>query len=290
MSRVKWAKHFDPIKSIPPPEQITEFLLDGGRIGGKSHHVAAEIVECVSTMPNFNAVCCRANATDLRGSVRSIVVKKIVENGLLWRFKIPDGDLTITDIYNGNKIYFRAYEKSITRTKGDEPQGNVGIVWVEESNEARDYLKLDAMITTYLRHMKNGGRIFYTYNPMPNPQHWSHDYYAKKLLGRSVERLWCNWRHIAKFLPKATLRKIIDAKNTNDKYYRFWYQGEVVSFEGLIFPQWDRQRHYVPSSFFKQEVSNGNIQKFSISRSSNTELVMHRVQLKCVSPHAILRM
>jgi len=256
---IKWAKHYNFTRELPEHGRIIEYVLDGGRMGGKSHHVAQWIIERVSTELNCNAVCCRANATDLSTGVRALIVKKIHELGLGWRFKIPDSDLTITDLYNGNKIYFRAYEKAITRTKGDEPQGNVGIIWVEEGNEGRSQIMLDSMLTTYYRHMINGSQIFFTFNPMPNPQHWSHDYYVKKRLSRDTAYVWCNWTHIARFLSKAVLRKIIDAKHTNEKFYRFWYQGEVVSFDGLIFPQWKREKHYVDEQFFKNSIRKGNV-------------------------------
>ncbi|MDR3318444.1 MAG: phage terminase large subunit [Clostridiales bacterium] len=255
---LKRAKFYDFLMRRPAANQILEFVLYGGRTAGKTQHIASEIVECVSERPGFNAIACRANVSDLAGSVRAVIVKKIEEAGLSADYRVPEAALTITNIRNGNKIYFRAYEKAITRTKGDEPQGDVGIVWIEEANEARDPLFLDAALTTYYRFMPRG-RVFYSFNPMPQPSHWSHDYFAKKKLSKDTVYRRCNWTHVARLLSPSVLRKIIDAKRANPKYYAFWYRGELVSFDGLIFPQWDRAKHYVPPDRFLRSIRAGDI-------------------------------
>lgn len=261
MNNILWAKHYDPLLDPVPEGKIIEYILDGGREGGKTQHISAAAIDMVRDPNGGSFIAARANAVDLAGSVRESIVKKIREGGLTHEFRIPDSKLTITHIPTGHKIYFRAYEKSITRTKGDEPSASVVGVWIEEANEGRNPLMLDAMLTTYYRHMKHGGKIFFSYNPMPQPIHWSHEYFAKKKLGRDTVYLWCNWTHIARFLPKPALRKIIEAKRTNEKYYRFWYQGELVSFDGLIFPQWDR-KYYVTKEYVKQAMRTQNAPRF----------------------------
>ena len=183
MNNILWAKHYDPLLDPVPEGKIIEYILDGGREGGKTQHISAAAIDMVRDLNGGSFIAARANAVDLAGSVRESIVKKIREGGLTHEVRIPDSKLTITHIPTGHKIYFRAYEKSITRTKGDEPSGAVVGVWIEEANEGRNPLMLDAMLTTYYRHMKHGGKIFFSYNPMPQPIHWSHEYFAKKKLG-----------------------------------------------------------------------------------------------------------
>lgn len=261
MNKLLWSAHYDVLLEPVPYGTIQEYLLDGGRVGGKTQHIAISLLDAVCDPNGGSVIAARANAVDLSGSVREVIVKKIREAGKLGEFIVPDGKLTITHIPTGHKIYFRAYEKSVTRTKGDEPEGDIAAVWVEEANEGRNPLYLDAMLTTYYRHMRKGGKIFFSYNPMPQPLHWSHEYFGKKRLTKNTVYLWCNWRHIARFLPKAMLQKIVEAKRTNEKYYRYWYQGEMVSFDGLIFPQW-KQEYYVSSDYLKKAIESGNLPRF----------------------------
>jgi len=261
MNKLLWSAHYDVLLVPVPYGTIQEYLLDGGRVGGKTQHIAISLLDAVCDPNGGSVIAASANAVDLSGSVREVIVKKIREAGKLGEFIVPDGKLTITHIPTGHKIYFRAYEKSVTRTKGDEPEGDIAAVWVEEANEGRNPLYLDAMLTTYYRHMRKGGKIFFSYNPMPQPLHWSHEYFGKKRLTKNTIYLWCNWRHIARFLPKAMLQKIVEAKRTNEKYYRYWYQGEMVSFDGLIFPQWKRD-YYVSADYLKQAIESGNLPRF----------------------------
>ena len=258
MNNVLWSKHYDPLLEPVPPGIIEEFILDGGRSGGKTQHIAIAALDMVCDPFGGSFIASRANAVDLAGSVRESIIKKIRESGKLNEFHIPDGKLTITHLPTKHKIYFRAYEKSITRTKGDEPEGEIVGIWIDEANEGRNPIFLDGMLTTYYRHMKKGGKIFFSFNPMPQPMHWSHEYFAKKRLGKDTRYLWCNWTHVAKFLPKPALRKIIEAKRTNEKYYRFWYQGELVSFDGLIFPQWKRE-YYIEKDYLKKAIESQNV-------------------------------
>lgn len=78
MNNVLWSKHYDPLLEPVPPGIIEEFILDGGRSGGKTQHIAITALDMVCDPFGGSFIASRANAVDLAGSVRESIIKKYV--------------------------------------------------------------------------------------------------------------------------------------------------------------------------------------------------------------------
>ena len=65
MNNVLWSKHYDPLLEPVPPGIIEEFILDGGRSGGKTQHIAIAALDMVCDPFGGSFIASRANAVDL---------------------------------------------------------------------------------------------------------------------------------------------------------------------------------------------------------------------------------
>lgn len=240
-----YPRHFEVLNNTVERGKIIEYVASGGRVSGKTQFVCGKIIETVREMEGQDVICLRADARDLNTTCKAAIIKLICQAGLQHEFDMPISQLYIRHIPTGNMIYFRAYEGSINRTKGDEPKHNVKLVWVEEANEARSSMVLDGAISTYERFMKDGGKIIYTFNPAQLLTHWSHSYFNNIAIKAGNIHLHCTYNNVARLITPAVLTRILHEKKHNELFWRYWYMGECVSLEGLVFFTYDRSRHVI---------------------------------------------
>lgn len=249
-------KRIDPVKSellkklgIPALDVINQYVLQSGRISGKTTECREYILYRILTVPGANVVVTRADSIDIRNTVFSgfvSLINKVCNNHPEGVFNIKFSPFEITYMPNGNKIYFLAINGDSNRTKGFElTKGYLDVVWHEEVNENDKFDYVDSADMTFLRFFKPCSKIFYSFNTEPIRNHWSNSAFRQKIKTGEALRIYATWKDIYKFLDPSTIQKILDDRTKSIDYYRYWYLGHLINLTGLVFPQFDRKRHLV---------------------------------------------
>ena len=106
---------------IPSLDVINQYILQSGRISGKTTECREYILYRILTVPGANAVVTRADSIDIRFTVFSgfvSLINKVCGNKPDRFFAIKYSPFEITYKPNGNKIYFLAINGDSNRTKG----------------------------------------------------------------------------------------------------------------------------------------------------------------------------
>lgn len=235
--------------NIEPLGVINEFILNGGRITGKTTDARDYCMYRLISEEGANIVVTRAEQNDIRGSVFAgfeKLIYKITNNKPQKYFKISKSPFEITFKPNGNKIFFLAINKDINRTKGFEiPKGYIAVVWHEECNEMESEEYLESAKMTFLRFFNKTSKILYAYNIEQLRTHWSNIYFPQKIAKREAIRVYSTWKDIAKLLDPATIAKILEDRARDIEFYRYWYLGHIIGLKGLVFRQFNRKKHVV---------------------------------------------
>ena len=239
---------FDSL-GIKPLGVVNEYVLNSGRITGKSTTCAEYGFFRFLTVPGANGIVTRADQNDIRTTVYAAFEKIIIKitNGKPNKyFKMNKSPFEITNKINGNKIYFMAINGDINRSKGLEiPIGYIDWVWHEECNENDSFDFIDSANKTFLRFFKKCSKILYAYNTEQLPAHWSNNKFKELIRTKEAIRVYGTWVDIAKLLDAATIQKILDDRKKDIDYYRWQYLGHVVILKGLVFRQFNRHKHIV---------------------------------------------
>lgn len=229
---------------------VDELILTSGRVSGKTQHSEIAIVK--ELRDGFGDVWyVRSEDGDIRGSIFTSLLGTIAKMGYSYSnkgnpdFKVSYSPFEITCTKNGNKVQFFAINKDINRTKGKmPPSGKLQRVIVEEANELDSGIYIDALLSTAVRFFDVGSKMVYQYNPPMTKQHWVFDYFRKREQ-KGARRIYTTWEDLARqgLLTPATVAEILATKKTDPLMYRYWYLGEVVSLSGLVYPQFNRQKH-----------------------------------------------
>lgn len=234
---------------IEPLNVINEYVLQSGRISGKTTECREYILYRLMTVEGANAVVTRADQIDIRNTVFNgfvSLINKITNNHPYDWFSIKYSPFSIKFKPNGNMIYFLAINGDINRSKGFElTKGYLDVVWHEECNENDKADFIEASNMTFLRFFKKCSKIFYAFNTEPIRNHWSNIHFKQKIKAGEAMRVYATWKDIYKFLDSSTIQKILDDRARNIDYYRYWYLGHLVNLTGLVFPQFNRKRHIV---------------------------------------------
>lgn len=234
---------------IEPLNVINQYVLQSGRISGKTTIAREYCMFRLMTVNGANIVVTRAESNDIRLTVFSGFVKlinEITNNHPDEYFNIRYSPFEITFKPNGNKIYFIAINGDINRTKGLEiPKGYIDVVWHEECNECDKADFIEAADLTFLRFFKKCSKTLYAFNTEQLRSHWSNSFFKDKINRNLAIKVYGTWKDIAKYLDGSTIRKILDDRNKDIKYYRYWYLGHLVSLNGLVFPQFNRKKHVI---------------------------------------------
>lgn len=232
---------------IMPLNVINEYVLQSGRISGKTTECREYILYRLMTIDGANAVVTRADQIDIRESVFSGfvgLINQVTDNHAEDFFEIRYSPFSIRFKPNGNKIYFMAINGDINRSKGFElEKGYLDVVWHEECNENEKEEYIEAANLTFFRFFKKCSKIFYAFNTEPISNHWSNSHFRSKIRAGEAIRVYATWKDIYKYLDAATIQKILDDRNRSIDYYRYWYLGHLVNLTGLVFPQFNRKRH-----------------------------------------------
>lgn len=259
---------YKPIWSDNPPKKVTaedkklfdslgkkplgvinEYVLQSGRITGKSTTCAEYAFFRFLTVPGANIVVTRAEQNDIRNTVYAAFEKIIFQftngkpKGL---FKLSKSPYEITNLTNGNRIIFLAINGDVNRSKGLEiPNGYIDVVWHEECNENDDFVFVDSANKTFLRFFTKDSKILYAFNTEQIPAHWSNIKFKELIRAGKAIKVYGTWVDIAKLLDVATIQKILEDRENDIDYYRWQYLGHVVMLKGLVFRQFKRSKHIV---------------------------------------------
>ena len=162
-------------------------------------------------------------------------------------FRVCGSPYQITHNRTGNVIQFFPLNKDINRTKGFyPPSGKLQMVVVEEANEVDEGKYITALETTANKYINSSSKFVYNLNPPETRQHWSVKYFDDKVKSGAT-LLYTTWEHLAEhnLLSAAMIVEILKMKRDNPLFYRYWYLGEIVNMSGLVFPQFDRNKHVV---------------------------------------------
>lgn len=234
---------------IPSIDVINQYVLQSGRISGKTTMCREYILYRLITIDGANAVVTRAEGNDIRDTVFSGfigLINEITNNHASDFFYIKTSPFSITYKVNGNQIYFLAINGNVNRSKGFElKRGYIDVIWHEEVNENDKAEFVDAADMTFLRFCKPCSKILYAFNTEQIRNHWSNSFFKDKIKSGEAIRIYATWKDIYKYLDTITIQKIMDDRERNIDYYRYWYLGHMVGLSGLVFPQFNRNRHLV---------------------------------------------
>ena len=223
-----------------------------GRSTGKTTHnemaIAKDIVQ-----GRGDVWYCRSELGDIRNSIFTSMQSTLfgmgftLSNGTQTDFRVSYSPFEITHNATGNKIQFFAINKDINRTKGFvAPSGRLKRITVEEANEVDDGKYITALETTANKYIDSSSKFVYNLNPPETRQHWSVEFFDRKARGGDT-LIYTTWEYLAKhgLLSPATIADILKMKRDDPLFYRYWYLGEIVKLNGLVFPMFDRARHVV---------------------------------------------
>lgn len=223
------------------------FVLESGRVSGKTKHdeyaMGIDITKGVGDM-----WYCRSELGDIRNSIFTSMQSTLHDLGYTLSdnktcdFHVRQSPFEIMHNRTGNKIQFFAINKDINRTKGYvAPSGRLKRVAVEEANEVDDPKYINALVTTAVRFFHGDSKVVYRLNPPETKQHWSVKHFQDEVAG-GAQRIYTTWLQLAKLglLNPATVGEILKMKEQNPLFYRYWYMGEIVNRQGLVFQHFDR--------------------------------------------------
>lgn len=243
------------IVTIPPKfKKVTDsarrkIIMPSGRTSGKTTTVEEAAVLFVLQNKFNNIWYCRAEKNDLRKNYGSMIAT-IQAMGLEHHFKkFCQSPFEIT-ARNGAKIYFSGInglnESDLNATKGFVPdRRTLKMFIVDEVNETKCEAHITAAETTANKFLIEGSKIVYMYNPPPLKTHYIHAWADKQIRAGTADKIYTTYKDITKFLKPATLAEIEQMRRTDPIFYRYWYLGEVVNMSGMVYPQFNRQKHCV---------------------------------------------
>lgn len=223
-----------------------EIVENSGRSSGKT--TTNESVAVLTALRGGNVWYTCANEGDIDKTIHASLQSTIEHYGLQSKFVYRAKDRAYY-VENGGVIYFGGINgKTIddtTRTKGFTPRGRtLALAICDEANKANSPLHLDGFKTTADKFLTDDAKVIWAFNPHPNKTHWSHKYFADKERGGAF-RLYSTYKDISSLLKKATLEEIEKTRLNDELFYRFWYLGESVNFDGLVYPQFNRKTHCI---------------------------------------------
>ena len=241
-------------EEIDPSEfGAVTIIGESGRSTGKTTHNEFAIGKEI-TKGRGDAWYCRSELGDIRSSIFTSMQSTLRTMGFTLSnnnkhadFYVCASPFELTHNATGNKIQFFAINKDINRTKGFvAPSGKLKRITVEEANEVDDGKYITALETTANKYIDSSSKFVYNLNPPETRQHWSVDYFARKVRG-GAKRIYTTWEYLARhgLLSPATIADILKMKRDDPLFYRYWYLGEIVKLNGLVFPMFDRDKHVV---------------------------------------------
>ena len=228
----------------------TNFLLYGGRLGGKTNNTAKIAVLTMLMEPYFDVVVARVSYGSLGDSSYAELSAAIEDMGenISEEFRLKRSPLRIERRNGAGTIYFIGYGGSNTsRTKSIKTKHKIKIVILEETQELKDEQNLNEALASFRRHFGEGVKVFILGNPKSMLSHW----FSKLIESRKFDPDWevinVSYLDILPFINDYDLKEILKTKMENEDYYRWFYLGEYSHSFGGVYPMFRTEKHVITS-------------------------------------------
>lgn len=248
---------------------VSKIVEASGRSSGKTTtNESAAVVRMLESRLN-NIWYCRAEKTDIRGTIFASMCSTIQALGAERLFKFSLSPLEITCRITGAKCYFSGINgktpDDVNATKGFTPQDkSLAMFILDEANEAKASTHVEAAESTAIKFLKNDGKIVYAYNPPPVRTHWAHTFFKNQSAEPGAVNVYTTWQDVAKLLKPRTIEKIKTMRDNDPRHYEYWYLGQCVSLEGLVLYTFDRMRNLMTLETFLNRVRMGIVPVYMI--------------------------
>ncbi len=239
----------DVYKSILTTKS-NNIVLSGGRTSGKTK--TAALVSCLMMLNDANADGIVARAT--YGSISQTIytefesILKEVNQDL---FKFRKNPLLISNVLNGNSIYFLGLSGSIDRTKGFKSNHDIKFVIIEETQELKDRDIFDNALASFRRNFGADCKVFILGNPPSFKAHWFNLYVEECKRDSTYLVLETSYLDILPFIKDVDLREILKMKMLDEIRYRWMYLGEPVGSFGAVYPMFNSDMMITENEFIQ---------------------------------------
>lgn len=258
-------------------------IARGGRYSGKTTTIMQDALEGWMTIPGANIVIARVDDCDFRKTSFSTIKKELNRFGIAPFCNIPKRTGDIVFKPNGNIIRFVATGGDEHRTKGlDFENGYVHRFIHDEAQELSEEYEVKGAEKTLLRLMGETTKWIYIYNPPPLRADFANQYFPKLIRdGRAIE-IYSSWEDIYGLLEPEIIAEIEKDKASDYNYYLYEYMGEVTASNGLIYPQFRRDRHV--TNIYKLMSQGDRVGELILGLDEGTVF-----DSTCVTPLAIMQ-
>lgn len=226
----------------------TNFLLYGGRLGGKTNNTAKIAVLTMLMEPYFDVVVARVSYGSLGDSSYAELSAAINDMGenVSEEFRLKRSPLRIERRGDSGTIYFIGYGGSNTsRTKSIKTKHKIKIVILEETQELKDEQNLNEALASFRRHFGPDVKVFILGNPRPQMAHWFSKLIESKKFDADWEVINVTYLDILPFINDYDLKDILKTKMQDEAYYRWFYLGEMTGGFGAVYPMFRPEKHVI---------------------------------------------
>jgi phage terminase large subunit len=228
---------------------VREVVEGSGRCTAKS--TSNEIIAAALMMKSGrnNIWYCRAEKSDIRDTIFSSFVStlQLMEVDKLFTWSLSP--MRVKCISTGAICYFDAIngktDDDMTATKGFTPQyKTLAMCILDEADQVKHYNHITAWTSTAARFLLPEAKTVYAYNPPMNKNHWAYKFFGDKVRNGAAN-IYATWEDIRGLLSERVIQDILKFKRDDPEYYKYWYLGQPVSFKGMVYPQFNRDRHVI---------------------------------------------
>lgn len=230
------------------------FLLSSGRISGKTSMLVCLWWYFINKYSSNDIVILQATATEIKDSIINEIYKFLFNSGFdvsdepTSTYYIPKSKefIKIQDGNHSGVTYFYPITDSSggQRSRGVTTHHKLSLVMYEEAQKNRDANVIEQSMATFIRQLIKDGRIVVVGNS-ETIGHWFVDYVESKKKSKEWCYIYANCYDIWNLLSEETQKYIEDFKKTNYIEFKRIFLGDIkASTSDVVFPQFDRNRHY----------------------------------------------
>lgn len=240
---------------------LHDFLLYGGRLGGKSKGTANLVGITMCQQPYTDIIVCRASYGALSDSSYSEIMSALSEfEGLEDEFVFKKSPLRIERKNGSGTVYFIGYGGSNTsRTKSIKPRHPISMIIMEETQELKDRRNLDEALASFRRSYSQDVRVFILGNPPPQAAHWFNVFVKEKENDSDWFVRCVSWQDIVPFINDFDLKEIIKTKLLDPDYYNWFYMGQAYSSYGSVYPMFRPAKHVITIQEFGRVIESNKV-------------------------------
>lgn len=228
---------------------VKEVVEGSGRCTAKSTSNEIIALSLMLKDRRNNIWYCRAEKSDIRDTIFSSMISTAQMMGVDKLFSWSLSPLRIRCKTSGAICYFDAIngktDDDMTATKGFTPQyKTLAMCILDEADQVKHFNHITAWQSTAARFLLPSAKMVYAYNPPMNRSHWAFKFFGDKVKNGAAN-IYATWKDIRGLLTERVIEDILKFKRDDPDYYRYWYLGEPVNFQGMVYPQFSREKHVI---------------------------------------------